>query len=268
MPCTRQAIASRPSVPIAFIKRLAVAGETYNHVAFLDAGIVDDVLSAHATDHGRIHNDRAHKVTNIGGLASGAPDIQAPTAPFFHQRFRALNERRNHIAWHEPLVASNGRTHQNGTGRANAQQIVNVHDEGILGDALPDGQIARLLPINPSQGALGARAIGVHHQAMFLTSRERIRHHFAECLGKQAFVQTSNGRMHLLFARGHSAFGIPPLHGPFQCGIRHSGTKSKLVMRNTVRRFIWCAASRSSSVARAAMSASLINGIFSPRPVG
>lgn len=57
----------------------------------------------------------------------------------------------------EVLVPADGRRQQDVIRHAHAQQVVEVHDERVLRDALPHRQIPGLLPIHISKGGLGPR---------------------------------------------------------------------------------------------------------------
>ena len=159
-----------------------------------------------------------------GAGGGGALDVEAPIAPIGHELFRALNEGRNHLAGNEALVAADGRADQDGARGSDAQQVVQIHDQRILRDALPHGKVPRLLPVNPGERALGARPVGVHHQTVVVTAGQVIGHNLAEGLGEQPLVHAGDGGVHLLLARRDSPLGIPVLHGGAGGHLAHSGT--------------------------------------------
>ena len=149
-------------------------------VARTNLRVVDDVAALHAAGHGAVYDDGAHQVAHVGRLAARGIDAHAHPAQFGQQFVRAVDDGRYDFARHQQLVAPDGAGHQNVVHRTHAQQVVNVHDEGVLGDALPHAEVARFLPIQVGQRGLGARAVGVHDVAILRVAAQDVGDNLAE----------------------------------------------------------------------------------------
>ena len=117
----------------------------------------------------------------------------------------ALNDGLDDLARDQMLVAANGARKQNRSSRPHAQQVIQIHDQRVLRNALPDGQIARFFPVHVSQGRLRTCPIGVHDDAMFVAAGQVVRNNFTESLGEQALIHPLYRSMHLLLASGDTS---------------------------------------------------------------
>ena len=85
---------------------------------------------------------------------------------------------------------------------AYAEEVVGVHDERVLRDAFPHGEVARLFPVHIGEARLRSGAVGVHDVAVVGVAAEDVGDDFAEGLGEEALVNVLDGGMHIFF---HSA---------------------------------------------------------------
>jgi hypothetical protein len=68
-----------------------------------------------------------------------------------------------------------------------------------LGDAFPHGEVAGFTPIQVSEAAFGACAIGVHDVTIVGVIAQNIGYHFAKSLGKQSFANLADGIVNVFF---------------------------------------------------------------------
>jgi len=123
-------------------------------------------------------------------------------AVFTHVRaklFGAFDEGFDDFAGDEVFVSSDGRRQHEWTGYARAEQIVGVHHNRILGNSFPNGEVACFAPIEVSEAAFGACAIGVHDVTIVGVIAQHIGYHFAESLGKQSFANLADGIVNVFF---------------------------------------------------------------------
>ena len=204
----RESVAAHSAIVGGFVRGLSRRREAHDDVAGTDVGIVDDVASFHATSHRAIYNNRAHQVAHIGSFAAGCVDAHAHFAQLREQLVRAVDDGTDHLAGNEHFVAANGRRHQDIVDRPDTQQIVCVHNEGILRDSFPHRQVAGLFPVEIGQTRLGSGAVGVHNVAIVRVAAEDVGNDFTESLRKQSFVDVADGCVHIFFHCAHAAHHV------------------------------------------------------------
>ena len=138
-----QAVAAHAAIVALLVGGLSRGTETHYDVARADVGVVDDVAPAHAAGHGRIDDDRPHEVADVGRLATCGPNTYPHLAHLSQQVVRAVDDGRDDFARDEHLVASDGRGDQDVVHGAHTEQVVRIHDDGVLGNALPDVEVSR-----------------------------------------------------------------------------------------------------------------------------
>ena len=142
-----------------------------------------------------------------------SPPVERMSRPSFTQvgqeGFCALDDFSDDFAWDEMLVAADGAGHQNGSSATHTKQVVHVHDQCVLGNALPHTQVPRFLPIHVGEGRLGPGAVRMHHHTVVFAPRQMVGDNLAKRLGEQPLVDAFNGGMDLFLARGNPARSVP-----------------------------------------------------------
>ena len=110
------------------------------------------------------------------------------------------------------LIAPYGGGYKDAIDSAHAEQVVDVHDQRILGDALPYGEVSRLAPVEVGQRGLGACAVGVHDVAVLGVTAEDVGDDLAEGLRVESLVYVLDGGMDVLLAGGDAALHIAFVH--------------------------------------------------------
>ena len=208
MPCGGQSVAAHAAVVFLFIRGLAITCETHDDVARADVGVVYHVAALHAAGHGRVHDDGAHQVAHVGRLAARGIDAHAHPAQFGQQLVRAVDDGGDDLARHQQLVAPDGAGHEDVIHRAHAKQVVNVHDQGVLRDAFPHAEVARLPPVEVGQRGLGARAVGVHDVAILRVSAQYVGDNLAESPREDALVDVLDGVVNVFFRCAYAAHHV------------------------------------------------------------
>lgn len=204
-----QSIGPHASVVLVLVGRLAIGRQADDDLTRSDAGIVNDFISAHSCDDGTVHNDGADQVAHIRRLAARGANVHAVGAQIRQYGLGTFNEGRDDFAWNAVFVSANGAGKQNGSRRAHTEEVIDIHNDGVLGNSAPDREVARLLPVHVGQGGFCTRTIGVHHQTMLEATGQVIRDNFTEGLREEPLVYVRNGLMYIFFARGHPAACIP-----------------------------------------------------------
>ncbi len=197
--------AAHAAIVFALICGLAERGEAHDDVAAGDVGIVDHPVAAHAGGHGRVHDDGAHQVAHVGGLASGAVDLHSVAAHGGQQLLGAVDDGCDHLAGDQLLVAPDGGGYQHAVGGAHAEQVVDIHYQRILRYTFPHREVARLFPVGVGQRRFGAGAVGVHYVAPFGVAAQDVGDDLAESLGKDSLVYILDGGVHIFFCSGNTA---------------------------------------------------------------
>ena len=92
-------------------------------------------------------NDGADKVAHVGCLAAGEVNADAEVAHLLQKLFGAVDDGADDFTGDEVLVAPDGGRQEDVVDGAHAQQVVEVHDDGVDGDAFPYAHIAGLFPV-------------------------------------------------------------------------------------------------------------------------
>ena len=149
--CRCQSVASHSAVVAVLVCGFSTRRESYYYVARTYVGIVYHVATLHAACHCRVNNYSAHEVAHVGSLAACGVDANSHLAHLSQQFVGAVDNGRDHLAWHEHLVSSDSARHKNVIYRAHAEQVVGVHYQCVLCDALPDAEVACFLPVGVSE---------------------------------------------------------------------------------------------------------------------
>mmetsp|Transcript_76859 Transcript_76859/g.222112 ORF Transcript_76859/g.222112 Transcript_76859/m.222112 type:complete len:251 (-) Transcript_76859:297-1049(-) len=133
----RQAVAADAAVVLGLIRGLPGGGEADDDVAGADARVVDDLGALHPASDRGVDDDRPHQVAHVGGLAASRHDVHSELPHLAQHLLRAVDQGRDHLARDQALVPADGARQENLVDGADAEQVVGVHDDRILGDALP-----------------------------------------------------------------------------------------------------------------------------------
>ena len=154
----------------------------------MDTGIVDNVSAAHTASYSGVDDDGADEVADIGCLSAGGVNAYALCAELLEEFLRAVYDGRDDLTGDEALVAAYCRGEKNIVRRADAEEVVDVHDEGVLGYAFPDGEVAGLAPVDVCERALCSCAVGVHDVAPVGVAAEIVGDNLAESSGENTLV--------------------------------------------------------------------------------
>ena len=203
-----QPIAAHTSVVALLVGSLSRRRKTHNDVARTDVGIVDNVSTLHTTGHGTVNDDGAYKVAHVSCLATSGPDADTHLAKLLQQFIRSIDDGRNDLARNQHLVTSDGGRNEDVIHSTHAEQVVSIHHDGILGDAFPYGEVARLLPVHVGQTRLRSGTISVHDVAILRITTQDVGDNLAEGLWEDALVDVLDSVMHILLGSTHATHHI------------------------------------------------------------
>ena len=203
-----QAITTHSTVVAGFVGSLSGRRKSHDDIARTDVGIINHIATFHAAGYGAVHNDGAHQIAHIGRFATGGINTHTHIAHLLQQLVGTVDDSRNHFAGNEHFVTPDGARHKDVVNCSHTQQVIGVHDESILRNAFPDGEVARFFPVHVSQARLGAGTIGVHDVAVFGVASENIGNDFAKSLWEYAFVYVLDSVVHILFHSAHTAHHV------------------------------------------------------------
>src|SRR5690606_16418724 len=138
-----------------------------------DVRVVDDLVAAHACNDGAVDHDGADQIAEIGGFATRRFHADAVGRHLLDQLRGASNQVRDDLAGHQLFVAADGGAQDDVFGGAHAEQVVEIHHQSVLRDALPNSGVARFFPVGVRQGGLRSCSIGVHYQAVFVAAGQK-----------------------------------------------------------------------------------------------
>ena len=144
---TGETVAAHAAVVGLLVQCLSAGGEADDNVASTDVGVVDDVGAAHAAGDRAVHDDGAYEVAHVSRFAARGIDADTHGTQFGQQFIGAIDDGADDFARDEHLVAADGGGDEDVVRGSHAEQVVDIHDERILGDALPYAEVTRLLPV-------------------------------------------------------------------------------------------------------------------------
>lgn len=173
--------------------------------------IVDNISTAHTSGDGRVDDDSADEVADIGSLATGEIDTDTEVTHLLQKLLCTIDDSTDNLAGDEILVAADGRREKDVVDGADTEEVVEIHDNSIDGNTLPDGEVAGLFPIEIGQRRLGAGTVGVHDIAVKRVAGEEVGDYFAESLREEALIDIFDSVVDV-FLRGRDTAEIVFFH--------------------------------------------------------
>ena len=99
--------------------------------------VINHVCTFHAASHGAVDDDRANQIAHIGRFASGGIAAYTHFAQFCQQFVRSVNNGGDYFAGDKQFVTSDSGRNKYIVYRTHTQQVVDVHDQCILGNTFP-----------------------------------------------------------------------------------------------------------------------------------
>ena len=174
-------------------------GKSHNDISRTDIGIVDNICTFHAACHCTVYDNSADEITYIGCFTSGGIYAYSHFTKFGQQFVCSVNDGGNYFSGDKQLVTSDSRGYKNIVNGTHTKQVVYVHDQCILCNTLPNGEISRFFPIHIGQARFGSCTISMHDITIFGVPTQNIRDYFTECLWKNSFVDVLDGIVHIFF---------------------------------------------------------------------
>ena len=206
--CAGQAVAADARVFESFVGGLAGRGEADDGEAGLDVGIVDHVFAVHHHDGAGIDGDGAGEVADVGGFAAAAVHADAVVAHGGEEVFGAGNELAECFAGNGAGVAVDGAGNEDAIDRADAEQVVDIHDEAVLSGLAEACRVAGLFVVQVGEGRLGAGAVGVDDITLVGIASEDVGTDLAERTGKDAAVELVHDGVDFGLGGGDAALGV------------------------------------------------------------
>ena len=208
MTCAGQTVAANTRVFETFVSGLARRGEPDNGEAGLDPGVVDHVFAVHDHDRAGVDSDGAGEVADVGGFAAPAVHADAIVTHGGKEVFGAGNELAERFARNGAGVTVDRAGNEDAIDRANAEQVVDVHDQAVLGSLAEACRVAGLFVMQVSEGRLGAGAVGVNDITLVGVAGKDVGTDFAKSTGKDATVELIYDGVDFGFGRGDAALGV------------------------------------------------------------
>ena len=223
---TRQTVAAHAAIIAVLVGSLTGGGEADDDITGTDVGIIDDILTLHTAGNGGVDDDRTYEVADISRLTASWPDADAHATELGEELIGAVDDGRDDFSRDKHLVTADGGGDEDVIHGTDAQQVIGVHDDGILRDTFPHAQVAGLLPVHISEGGFRAGTIGMHDVTILGISTEDIGDNLTESLREDTLVYILDGVMHIFLCGRDAAHHISVIH--FRCFYLFSCQNSQL----------------------------------------
>ena len=205
---TGQAVAADAGILERLVSGLAGRGEADDGEAGLDVGIINHVFAIHDHDCAGIDSDGAGEVADVGCFAAAAVHTDAVVAQGGEEVFGAGNELAECLAGDGAGVAVDCAGDKDAVDRADAEQVVDIHDEAVLGGLAEACRVAGLFVVQVSEGRLGAGAVGVNDVTLVGIASQDVGTDLAKRAGKDAAVELIHDGVDFGLGRGDAALGV------------------------------------------------------------
>ena len=199
VPGRSQPVATHSAVVFFFVSSLPARRKSHNHITRLNIRIINHICTFHPAGNGAVHNNRTHQIAHIGRFTARFVNIHTHFTQICNQFACSVDDGRNHFTRNAVFIPSNGGRKQDIIRGTHANQIIHIHNQRILCNAFPHGQITRFTPIHIRQRRFCTCAVGVHNVAIFRIISQKIGYNFTKSLWIQAFVNIFNGVVHIFF---------------------------------------------------------------------
>ena len=149
---TCKTVATHTAIVFFFISSLSVRGQSYNNVTRANVGIIDNVRAFHAASHGRVNDNCAYQITDISSFATGSIYAYTHFAKFGQQFVRSVDDCRDHFSRNQEFVTSDSGRNEDVVYGTYTEQVVDIHNQGVLCNTFPDRQVACFFPVHISKG--------------------------------------------------------------------------------------------------------------------
>ena len=89
-----------------------------------------------------------------------------------------------------------------------ADEVIGVHDDGVLSNAFPNGNVAGFFPIGVGQTGFGAGTVSVNDGAEVGVVGQIIGNNLTESFWEKAFINVFDGIMNIFFLGGNAALRV------------------------------------------------------------
>ena len=206
--CAGETVAADAGIFKGFVGGLAGRGEADDGEAGLDVGIIDHVFAVHHNDCAGIHGDSAGEIADVGCFAAAAVHADAIVTHGGEEVFGAGNELAKGFAGDRAGVAVDCAGDQDAIDSADAEQVVDVHDETVLCGLAEACRIAGLLIVQVGKSRLGAGAVGVNNITLLGVACEDVGADLTERTGKDAAVELIHDCVDFGLGGGDAALGV------------------------------------------------------------
>ncbi len=203
-----QAVAADAGVFESLVVGLAGRGEADDREAGLDLGVVDHIGTVHHHHGAGVDGHGAGEVAHVGGFAASTVHPDSVFAQSGEEVFGAGNELAQCFAGNGARVAVDGAGDQDAVDRAHAEQVVDVHDQAVLGGLAEAFGGASFLVVQVSERALGAGAVGVNDVTLVGATGQDVGADFTESARKDATVQIVDHCVDFGFRGRDAALGV------------------------------------------------------------
>ena len=197
-------VRAHPGVISLLVNRLTEGRQPHNHVARLYVVTVNDVGLLYTHEKCRVSDDSLHQITDVSRLSAGHRYIDPVPTEHFRELRVTVDDSADSLSVHPVSVAPDGVRQYKTLCSADAEQIVEVHDDRILRDIIKRRIIPGLAVLYIGERGLCTRPVRVHCRAVILVAA-RVLDKLAERARENSLVLLRYGAVHLVFCRGNAA---------------------------------------------------------------
>src|SRR5205085_1536572 len=144
---TCKAVAADSAVILPVIAATSGTGESDDEIPGANQVVSDQLLFRPPGCHCAIYRNTSYHITYIGSFSAQVMDVYSETSHLFEKLVGGFDDHRKHFTGNDPLVAVDSRRKQNVVSDSRAKEVIEVHDDRILCNSLPHGNVAGFFPI-------------------------------------------------------------------------------------------------------------------------
>ena len=165
MPGAGQAVTADAAIDLGFVLTLPGGAQPNNTQARYNL-IGNNRCPRHSHHSIAVNGHCASEIAHIGGFSAAWDQVNAEITHGLHEGFAAINQGFNNLAWAISRITVDGVRDENIIGCTNANQIIQVHNDTVLGGAVKDTWVSGFLVVQLSQDRFGPTAISMYDVTM------------------------------------------------------------------------------------------------------
>lgn len=204
-----QTVATDAGVFESFIAGLPGRGEAHDGETGFNLGVIDHIAAVHDDDGTGVDCYGAGQIADVGCFTAATVDADAVVAEGGKKVFGAGDELGQGFAGNGAGVTVDRTGNEDAIDCADAEQVVDIHDEAVLGGLAKASRVAGFAVVEVGEGTLRTGSVRVNDITLFRVAGQDVGPDLTESTREDAAVQLIHNRVDFGFRGGDAALGIP-----------------------------------------------------------